>query len=72
MTCSNDDIAGSPRSLVYIEKNYFGEITSIVQIPKEDLNIFSRVAQFAKRLIKSFSDFLSKAALLFKRLLSCV
>ena len=69
MVCNNDDAERLPRSLVFIEKNDYGEITNIVQMPKEDLNIFSRAAKFGKRLIKYFLDCLTDAALFFKKII---
>ena len=80
MACSNNDVNVDvePCGLFHIEFDKYGKPIHIVHIiddykhKVENLNIFSRVAKFAKRLIKSFSDFLLKVALLLKRLLSFV
>jgi len=80
MTCRNADIDANVElhNLFNIEFNKYGKPIHIVHIIDDyehkvgNLNIFSWVAKFAKRLMKSFSDFFSKVFLLLKRLLSFV
>jgi hypothetical protein len=80
MARRNDNINADaqPHGLFHIEFDKYGKPIHIVSIIDDyehkvgDLNIFSRVVKFAKRLMKSFLDFFLKASLLFKRLLSFV